>query len=68
MAMFTQTIIRHNTRLLKTRTLPSPGKVLVKPGDTVGPTAIIAKTDYLRESPRVVDLRAELNMHIPRNL
>ncbi|MFY9470799.1 MAG: hypothetical protein WBL52_02360 [Bacillota bacterium] len=68
MAMFTQTIIRHNTRLLKTRTLPSPGKVLVKPGDTVGPTAIIAKTDYLRESPRVVDLRAELNMHIPPEL
>ncbi len=68
MAMFSQTIVRHNTRLLKARTLPSPGKILVKPGDAVGPTAIIAKTDYLRESPRVVDLRAELNTPVSPDL
>jgi len=60
MAIFSQSTIRRNTRILKTRTLPSPGKVLVEVGDTVGPSAIIAKTDYLRESPRVIDLNAEL--------
>ena len=64
MAVFSEIVVRHNARLLKPRTLPSPGKVLVKKGDTVGPTAIIAKTDYLRESPRVVDLRAEFKMPI----
>lgn len=68
MAVFSEIVVRHNTRLLKTRTLPSPGKVLVKTGDTVGPTAIIAKTDYLRESPRVVDLRAEFKTPIPPDL
>ncbi len=60
MAIFSRIVIRKNTHILKTRTLPSPGKVLVKAGDVVGPSAIIAKTDYLKESPRVIDLQAEL--------
>lgn len=68
MAIFSEIVVRHNTRLLKARTLPSPGKVLVKPGDIVGPTAIIAKTEYLRESPRVVDLRAEFKTPIPPDM
>lgn len=68
MAVFSEIVVKNNTRLLKARTLPSPGKVLVRTGDTVGPTAIIAKTDYLSESPRVVDLRAELNTLITPDL
>lgn len=68
MAIFSQSTIRRNTRILKTRTLPSPGKVLVEVGDTVGPSAIIAKTDYLRESPRVIDLNAELKTKLTPDL
>lgn len=64
MAIFSRIVIRKNTHILKTRTLPSPGKVLVKAGDVVAPSAIIAKTDYLKESPRVIDLKAELKTKI----
>lgn len=68
MAVFSEIVAREKVRLLKTRTLPSPGNVLVKQGDTVGPTAVIAKTDFLRESPRVLDLKVELNAPVTPEL
>lgn len=68
MAIFSQIVVKDNTRMVKARTLPSPGKVLVKAGDTVGPSAIIAKTEYLKESPWIVDLRAELNTRVAPEL
>lgn len=68
MAIFSQIVVKNNTRLVKARTLPSPGKVLVNVGDTVGPSAILAKTDYLRESPWAVDLQAELNTRLTPDL
>jgi hypothetical protein len=60
LAIFSDIVIRKNSIVRKTRVLPSPGEVLVEVGDVVGPSAIVAKTDYLRESPRVIDLNMEL--------
>ena len=60
MAIFSDIVIRRNSIVRKTRVLPSPGEVLVEVGDVVGPSAIVAKTDYLRDSPRVLDLNMEL--------
>ncbi len=68
MAIFSKIVVKQNIKLLKSRILPSPGKVLVKIGDNVGPTAIIAKTDFLRISPRVVNLKVELNAQISPEL
>ena len=68
MALFSNIVIRKNSVVRKERTLPSPGEVLVRPGDIVGPSAVVAKTDFLRESPRVVDLNAELQQPIPPDM
>jgi hypothetical protein len=68
LAIFSDVVIRKNSIVSKTRVLPSPGEVLVKVGDIVGPSAIVAKTDYLRESPRVLDLNMELQRPVSPDL
>lgn len=52
--------VKGKSTIVKERTLSFPGKTLVKAGDRVGPSALIAKSDYTSQSARVVDLGAEL--------
>lgn len=60
--------ILERTRLEVTRTLPLPGEVLVKVNDVVQPQTVIAKTDYVRGIPQVVDLQAEFGLKIEPEL
>lgn len=53
------------TRLKKTRTLTVPGDVLVRVGDEVGPDTVIAKTEFVRGNPRMVDLTSEFRRRLP---
>lgn len=56
-------VIPH-ARIKKTRSLNMPGEVLVKVGDVVTPDTVLAKTDYVRGNPRIVDLNAEFRMRL----
>ena len=59
MAVQSNLKIFERARLKKTRGISPPGEILVKPGDSVSPETVIARTDYMRGSPYIVDLRAE---------
>jgi len=47
-------------RVEKERRIPTPGEVLVKIGDIVAPETVIAKTEFIRGNPYVIDLKSEL--------
>jgi len=64
MAICSPLRVSTNGTIRKERTLSFPGKVLVKVGDLVGPSAIIAKSDYTRGKPRVLDIQAELKRRL----
>lgn len=51
-------------RIQKERKLPAPGDVLVQAGDTVNADTVIAKADFVRGNPYVVDLRAEFKQKV----
>ncbi len=51
-------------RLRKSRRLSVPGDVLVRLGDVVAPDTIVAKSEYVRGSPRVLDLNSEFRMRL----
>jgi len=68
MAISSTLKILERTRLEVTRTLPLPGEVLVKVNDVVQPQTTIAKTDYVRGIPQVVDLQTELGLKIEPEL
>ena len=68
MAVACNTKIVPRARLRKARRLNMPGDVLVKPGDLVTPETVIAKTEFVRGSPRVIDLNSELRMRLTPQL
>lgn len=68
MAVACNTKIVPRARLRKARRLNMPGDVLVKPGHLVTPETVIAKTEFVRGSPRVIDLNSELRMRLTPQL
>ncbi len=64
MAISSNVRVLEKAFLKKTRKLAVPGEVLVSTGQVVGPDDIIAKTDLVPGSPRVIDLTAELGMRL----
>lgn len=68
MAVACNTKIVPRARLRKTRVLNMPGDVLVSIGDAVTPDTVVSKTEFVRGSPRVVDLNAELRTRLTPEL
>lgn len=60
MALLSTLKILDRAVIRKERRLPAPGDVLVSEGDMVAPGTVIAKAEFIRGSPYIVDLRAEL--------
>jgi len=60
MAISSTVKILDKTRLRKVRKLSVPGDILVKPGDSVKPDTMIGKSEFVKGTPYVIDLRAEL--------
>lgn len=56
------------TRLRKVRTMTVPGDVLVKVGDEVGADTVIAKTEFVRGNPRMIDLHSEFRKRLPMDV
>lgn len=65
MAIASNLKVVQKVRLRKARTLTVPGDVLVKVGDLVDPDTVIAKTEFVRGNPRVIDLSAEFRQKLP---
>lgn len=59
MAITSNVKVIEKAKLRKVRKLSGPGDVLVKVGDSVSPDTVIAKTEFVRGNPRIVDLNAE---------
>ncbi len=68
MAVAINTRAVRNAWLKKARKLNVPGDVLVKLGQTVAPHTAIAKTDFVRGNPKVIDLNADLGVHLTPEL
>ncbi len=68
MAIACNTRIVPRAHLRKLRRLNMPGDVLVELGDLVTPETVIAKTEFVRGSPRVVDLNSELSVRLTPQL
>ncbi|HHW18267.1 MAG TPA: hypothetical protein GXX30_05145 [Firmicutes bacterium] len=68
MAVFSTLRICEKTRLVKERRLPVPGEVMVKPGDVVFPDTVIARAEYVRGNPYVVDLSSEFGQRVDPEL
>ena len=64
MAVATNLKVLERVRLRKVRRLSVPGDVLVKVGDLVSPETIIAKTEFVRGNPRIIDLNAEFRKKV----
>lgn len=60
MAMSSQLKVLKRARVRKERRLPTPGTVLVSTGDSVRPETVIARADYVKGNPYIVDLGSEL--------
>ncbi len=58
-AVMSNAKVLSGVRLQKVRTLSVPGDVLVKEGDLASPETVIAKTEFVRGNPRIVDLNSE---------
>lgn len=64
MAITSNAKIMLGVRLQKARRLAVPGDVLVKEGDLVTPETVIAKTEFVRGNPRIVDLNSEFRLKL----
>ncbi len=60
MALLSTLKVLERATIRKERKLPTPGEVLVQEGDVVSPDTVIAKAEFVKGNPYVVDLRAEL--------
>lgn len=60
MSILSTVKILERARIRRKRTLPTPGEVLVAEGDILGPDTEIAKAEFVKGNPCVIDLRAEL--------
>lgn len=64
MAITSGVRVVERTRLKKVRRLSALGDVLVKAGDCVTSDTVIAKTEFVRGNPRIIDLNAELRRKV----
>lgn len=60
MAVSCQLKVVRRARVRKERRLPTPGTVLVGIGDSVRPETVLARADYVRGNPYIIDLGSEL--------
>jgi len=64
MAVISNIKALENVRLRKIRRLSVPGDVLVRPGELVSPDTVIAKTEFVRGNPRIIDLTSEFRQKL----
>jgi len=64
MAVTSNSKALEDVRLRKVRRLSVPGDVLVKEGDLVLPDIVIAKTEFVRGNPRIIDLNSEFRQKL----
>ncbi len=64
MAVTSSVKVVERARLKKVRRLSVPGDVLVKVRDIVAPETVIAKTEFVRGNPRIIDLNAEFRQKL----
>lgn len=64
MAVLSTLRVLENALIRKERKLPTPGDVLVAEGDQVDPETVIAKAEYVKGNPYIIDLRAELKQKV----
>ncbi|NLC15590.1 MAG: hypothetical protein GX784_04600 [Firmicutes bacterium] len=64
MAVLSTLKVLEKAVIRKERKLPTPGEVLVSEGDAVTPDTLIAKAEYVRGNPHVIDLRSELRQPV----
>ena len=55
MAVLSTLKVLEKAVIRKERKLPTPGEVLVSEGDAVTPDTLIAKAEYVRGNPHVID-------------
>ena len=60
MAISSQLKALKRARVRKERRLPTPGTVLVNVGDQVQPETVIARSEYVKGNPYIIDLGGEL--------
>ncbi len=60
MAVLSTLKVLEKAVIRKQRKLPAPGDVLVSQGDQVKPDTVVAKAEYVKGNPYIIDLRAEL--------
>ena len=68
MALMSTLKILDIARIEKERKIPTPGEVMVKVGDVSAPDTIIAKTEFIRGNPYVIDLKSELKRPLDMDL
>ena len=68
MAVLSTLKVLEKAVIRKERKLPTPGEVLVSEGDAVTPDTLIAKAEYVRGNPHVIDLRSELRQPVDPEL
>ncbi len=68
MALLSTLKILDRAKIQKERRLPAPGDVLVQEGDIVNPDTVIAKAEFVRGNPYIVDLRSELRQSVDPDL
>ena len=64
MAVTSNAKVMEHVRLKKVRKLSVPGDVLVRLGDLVASETVIAKTEFVRGNPRIIDLTAEFRQKL----
>ena len=68
MAVLSTLRVLERAVIRKQRKLPTPGDVLVSEGNEVKPDTVIAKAEFVKGNPHIVDLRAELRQPISPDL
>ncbi len=68
MALLSTLKILDRAKIQKERRLPAPGDVLVQEGEIVNPDTVIAKAEFVRGNPYIVDLRSELRQSVDPDL